>query len=750
MHRRFSIAATAVAVLGMTASAAHAATPGDPTAAAQKAADFVKGRPSKLHANSSETLHQHAVIGTKDGLQYVPYDRSYKGLKVRGGDFVVVTDANGDVVSTSLTKVDVINLDTTPQVPAGKAAQAAEQASTASVDSVSTPQLIVDATRDNPTLAYETVVEGHKGVMPSKLHVITDADTGQVISTQDEVLDGTGTGWINGPTPLSIATTQAGTVFSMRDPTTTNLSCQDAANNSTFSGPDDAWGSGVGTNRETACVDALFDAQKETQMLSAWLGRNGFDGAGGGWPIRVGLNDQNAFYDGTQVQIGHNTAGQWIASLDVVGHELGHGIDDHTPGGISGGNTQEAVADIFGALTEWYANEPAPYDTPDFSVGEKINLVGSGPIRQMYNPSLVGDANCYSSATPSQEVHAAAGPMNHWFYLLAMGTNPTNGQPTSPTCNNTQITGLGIQTAGKIFYNAMLMKTTGSSYLKYRTWTLNAAKNLTPGNCATFNTVKAAWDAVSVPAQAADPTCTIVTQVTVNSPGNQSTGVGTPASVQMTATAPAGTLTWSATGLPTGLSINASTGLISGTPTTLGTYTVAVKAVQGTLSNTATFTWTIAPQGSCPSPGNKIVNGGFESGNTPWTATAGALGNTSGQTAHGGTKYAWLDGYGTTHTDTLQQTITLPAGCTAYQFTFFLHIDSAETTTTTQFDKLTVQANTTTLGTFSNLNKATGYTQRTFDLKAFAGQTVTIKFTGTEDTSLQTSFVIDDAAVNVS
>jgi subtilisin-like proprotein convertase family protein len=56
-------------------------------------------------------------------------------------------------------------------------------------------------------------------------------------------------------------------------------------------------------------------------------------------------------------------------------------------------------------------------------------------------------------------------------------------------------------------YNAMLLKTTGASYLRYRTWTLQAAKNLFPSSCTEFNTVKAAWDAVSVPAQAADPTC---------------------------------------------------------------------------------------------------------------------------------------------------------------------------------------------------------------------------------------------------
>ena len=65
----------------------------------------------------------------------------------------------------------------------------------------------------------------------------------------------------------------------------------------------------------------------------------------------------------------------------------------------------------------------------------------------MYNPSLAGDDNCYSSSIPTEEVHAAAGPGNHWFYLLAEGSSPTNGQPTSPTCNSSTVTGIGIQKA---------------------------------------------------------------------------------------------------------------------------------------------------------------------------------------------------------------------------------------------------------------------------------------------------------------
>src|SRR5262249_26977742 len=228
-------------------------------------------------------------------------------------------------------------------------------------------------------------------------------------------------------------------------------------------------------------------------------------------------------------------AGAWVGWLEGVGQEMGHGVDDHPPGGISRSGTQEFVADTFGASTEWFANEPASFDPPDFQVGEEINLVGSGPIRIMYNPSQVGDPNCYSSSVPTMEVHAAAGPGDHWFYLLAEGSSPTNGQPTSPTCNGSSVTGVGIQTAMKIMYGAMLMKTTTSSYLKYRTWTLTAAKNLTPGDCTDFNRTKAAWDAVSVPAQAGDPTCTAGGALAINNPGNQTGTVGTAVSLTLTA-----------------------------------------------------------------------------------------------------------------------------------------------------------------------------------------------------------------------
>ena len=498
--------ATAVVAALTTGPAVAQAAPARPAVSPAAAADaLVAAKPAYLHVSSAETFQRQAAV-TSGGFTYISYTRTYQGLPEIGGDFVVMTDASGVAKYTSVAQTGAVGtLSVTPKI-SDRAAQAAARKQLSSVSKVEGTKLVVlHGEGASAKLAWQTTVDGVRAGGPSRLTVNVDAVTGKVLSTDEHVTEatGTGTGWVYGS--VSLTTTQSGSTYLLQDSGHTTLRAQNASNNATFSGSDNVWGNGNGTNRETGGVDALYVAEKQFAMLSSWLGRNGQNGSGGAWPIRIGLNDENAYYDGTQVQIGHNTAGQWIASADVVGHELGHGIDDHTPGGISKRGTQEFVADTFGAATEWYIN--SPNDPPDYQVGEEVNLVGSGPIRYMYNPSLAGDSNCYSSSTPSQEVHAAAGPGNHWFYLLAQGSAGGSGQPSSPTCNNSTVSGVGIQNAIKVMYNAMLLKTSASSYLRYRVWTLQAAKNLTPGSCTLFNSVKAAWNAVSVPAQSGEATC---------------------------------------------------------------------------------------------------------------------------------------------------------------------------------------------------------------------------------------------------
>jgi len=160
--------------------------------------------------------------------------------------------------------------------------------------------------------------------------------------------------------------------------------------------------------------------------------------------------------------------------------------------------------------------------------------------------------------------------------------------------------------------------------------------------------------------------------------------------------------------------------------------------------------------GGC-SPSQLLRNPGFETGSAaPWSATSGVISNTSAEPPRSGSWDAWLDGYGVTHTDTLAQAITLPTGCTTYQFSFWLHIDTAETTTSTAYDTLKIQVLNgsgsvlATLATYSNLNAAAGYSQHTFSLASYSGKAITLKLTGAEDKTLQTSFVIDDTGASVS
>ncbi len=152
-----------------------------------------------------------------------------------------------------------------------------------------------------------------------------------------------------------------------------------------------------------------------------------------------------------------------------------------------------------------------------------------------------------------------------------------------------------------------------------------------------------------------------------------------------------------------------------------------------------------------PAGDNLIQNPGFESGAANWTGTSGVITNSSTKPAHAGTYKAVLQSNGRTSTENVGQSVTIPSTATAAGLSFWIRIDTAETTTSTVYDTVKVQVvdgtTTTTLATYSNLNKSSSYVQKSFNVLAYKGKTVTVRFLGQEDSSLQTSFVVDDVAL---
>ena len=192
-----------------------------------------------------------------------------------------------------------------------------------------------------------------------------------------------------------------------------------------------------------------------------------------------------------------------------------------------------------------------------------------------------------------------------------------------------------------------------------------------------------------------------------------------------------------------------------------GTYSVTETVTDSVDGKTSSKTASVTVTASTPT--QLLTNTGFETGKaTPWTMSSGTLCDISsssssycgsGETSHAGSWFAWLDGYGASHTDTVSQSVAIPSGKTTATLQYYLHIDSTKSTAA---DTLTVQVLNSsgtvlgTVGSFTSLNTNTGYAVETANLSAYIGQTVTIKFTGKETSSSgNTDFTLDDITLTV-
>jgi Zn-dependent metalloprotease len=380
---------------------------------------------------------------------------------------------------------------------------------------VDSAQLVVYAREGRPQMAWNVLVKGVQADgTPSEAHLIIGAQ-GRVLDRWDDIHTaddlGTGKTLYSGDVPLHDNLNAKGTKYTLKDKTRGKHYVVDMKNTTStetvFSDTNNVWGNNAESSRETVGADAAYGQNTTWDYYKNVHGRNGIanDGKGARSRVHYASNYDNAFWSDTCFCMTYGDGSYFnpLVSLDVAGHEMTHGVTSRTAALIYSGESgglNEGTSDIFGAMTEFYANNAN--DPGDYLIGEKLS---NPPLRNMITPSSDGaSADCWYSGVGNLDVHYSSGVANHFYFLLAEGT--TAGSP-SKTCvaGNTRVatgtgtvTGIGRAKAEKIWYRALTTYMTASeTYAKARLDTVKAAEDLYGVGSAEAAAVGAAWTAVN-------------------------------------------------------------------------------------------------------------------------------------------------------------------------------------------------------------------------------------------------------------
>ncbi len=614
---------------------------------------------------------------------------------------------------------------------------------------------------------------------------IVSAQDGRVLAQWKalQTVIGSGKSQYNGTVPIS--TTLSGSTYSMKDPnrgtggTYGGMAITNANHGTSpgaiYTNSSNTWGDGLqyvsggsttNANGQTAAVNAMWGLMNTYDMLKNTLGWQSLDGNNTSSYIAVHVNTayDNAYYSDTCKCMFIGDGGSYfnnLGSIDVIGHEMGHGVTAATSdliySGESGG-LNESSSDITGEVVEAYARAGGtgatiPNTGNDWMMGKEIARNGE-PLRWMYKPSLDGSSpNAWSSTIKNLDVHYNSGPNNRMFYFLSQGSNSSSSSPYYSSYLNKAplaMTGIGSDKAFRIWFKAATTKFTASTnYADARNKVLAAAQELYGAGSKEAIAVTRAYAAINVGLDVDESTTPGGAVGITSQPASVTVAPGAVASFSVAASG--GTAPYSYQWMRNGADIagaNAAGYSLTAQAADNGAvFSVKVSDTAGSSATSSGATLTVSTGGM-----ERITNGGFESSTTGWSGTTGVIGSYSGQTAYEGTRFAWLGGNGRTATETLTQPVLIPSTATSAQLTFALHIDTAESGSTV-YDRMVVTVKSSTgavlgtLATYTNAMPAAGYQIRTFNLLPYKGQTVTLSFAMNEDASLQTSFVLDKVSV---
>ncbi|WP_020386415.1 M4 family metallopeptidase [Kribbella catacumbae] len=452
--------------------------------------DVVKVWSAKLAGGATQTRYQQLVAGAK----------------VFGGQLTVLADKSGRttaVVGAYFPGLKAKN--STAVTPAGARGVAAKRIGSTGKWSSS---LRIDP-RDG-RMFHEVLNQrlDHRWV-----HWV-DAGSGAVKKQYDAVAHGDGTG-VKGDTK-TLDTTRIGSTFFLRS-RDLRQETYDAKNKAVLPGTimtdtDDHWNTNLPNLKspsQAPGVDAHYYANVTDDFYADSFGRDSLDDNGMQMISTVHVLNRfcNAFWNGEQMAYGDGDSKTCISlsgGLDVVGHELTHGVTQFTSNLIyenESGALNEAFSDMMGNTIEFYAAAGGldPAATPDWLIGEDIILspdVAPG-FRNMGDPQEDLDPDHYSefivTTADNGGVHSNSGIPNHAYYLAVNGGKNagcdavgSSGHQHTLDCGVT-VPALGLAQAAQAFYTAFTSLPEFANMCDAR----NATVVVNAGTAA-------AWDAVGI------------------------------------------------------------------------------------------------------------------------------------------------------------------------------------------------------------------------------------------------------------
>jgi Zn-dependent metalloprotease len=484
------------------------------------------------------------IVDDQTGSTHVRFNQVIDGVPVFGQYIISHEGRDGRFSVDGETQKRSFTVNSVPTLSSDEAAGIALSEFG---EGVASARLVMMPTAYGYQLAYDVDVKntlGNDAVdTPRRDRVFINAHNGAVLMRYDNLQTGkpgtgggsssgtaalgTGKGFFAGTvTNLPIAV--SGTTYLLQD-VTNNGKTYDFNNNTCnifgcgtntgtlFTSTSNTFGTdGSLSNRASIGVDAHFFAQKTLEYFKTTFARNGIDGNNnknlqmGHMVSRThyGRGYNNAYWDGASMTYGDGdgTTYRPFDALDVVGHEMTHGITERTSDLVyqnESGAANESYSDIFGVVIEFKTGTVTGFGgvayPSDWWIGEDLYYTNnpSAPtrgIRNMADPHKEGDPDHYSErytgTSDNGGVHTNSGIQNKVFYLLV------NGGTNSHTPGVT-VAGVGLDTAAKIAYNALTVYTTNSNATYAQTakaWVTAASQIST----AAADSARNAWIACGV------------------------------------------------------------------------------------------------------------------------------------------------------------------------------------------------------------------------------------------------------------